>query len=333
MSEESDNVIHVRFGKDGAERVPPPPPPAPVAPEPVHISQKRFEHDPLAGLYTLAEVARLFAFTEGRLRHWDRIGFIQPSGRAKQRRYYTFQDLLGVRVAKGLMDQGVPLNRVRRSVEALKGALPKVTRPLSELSVQADGSTVVVRGEDGAFEPETGQLVLNFEVRDLKDDVVRVLRTSSPDKRRLAYEAYLEGCRLDEDEGTSVEAEAAYRRAIELDPALATAITNLGNLCFRRGETAQAKALYEQALAVDADQPEALYNLGFLHFERGDIERAARSFAQALKSDPSFADAHFNLAMAYEELGRQHEARPHWQAYVRLDPAGPWADIARRHLQ
>jgi hypothetical protein len=36
--------------------------------------------------------------------------------------------------------------------------------------------------------------------------------------------------------------------------------------------------------------------------------------------------------MAYEELGRHGDARPHWDSYLRLDPTGPWAEIARRHL-
>ena len=51
-------------------------------------------------------------------------------------------------------------------------------------------------------------------------------------------DAYLEGCRLDEDEATLDRAEACYRRAITLDPALANALTNLGNLRFRRGDSA-----------------------------------------------------------------------------------------------
>jgi len=279
-------------------------------------------------------VARVFGLTESRLRYWDRTGFLSPSAQSGRRRYYTFQDLIGLRVAKGLLDRGIALRQVRKSMEALRTSLPRVLRPLSELRVVADGQTVLVRGEDGAFEPTTGQLVLDFEVSSLRDDVVRVLRHDrTPSRHReAAYDHYLEGCRLDEEEATFEDAERAYRRALALDPSLSNALTNLGNLRFRMGALAEAEQLYRQALQVDSAQPEAHYNLGFLCFERGEPEQAAECFRRAVERDPAFADAHFNLAMSYEELGRHDEARRHWEIYVELDPSGPWAEIARRHL-
>ncbi len=337
MSDDRDNVIHVRFGRDGGRRISAPPSAAEEPPAQTRGTARgrSRREDPLADLYSVSEVARVFGLTSSRLRSWDRSGFIQPSARSGRRRYYTFQDLIGLRVAKGLLDEGVPFRQVRRSVEALRGSLPRVVRPLSELRVVADGQTVVVKAEEGAFEPTTGQLVLDFEVSSLRDDVVRVLKNhpTVTERRQAAYDFYLEGCRLDEDDTTIDRAEAAYRKALELDPSLSNALTNLGNLRFRRGFAHEAEELYLKALSVDPTQPEAHYNLGFLYFESGAPDRAAESFRQALAHDPAFADAHFNLAMAYEETGRYLDARPHWETYLKLDPAGPWAEIARRHLQ
>jgi hypothetical protein len=37
--------------------------------------------------------------------------------------------------------------------------------------------------------------------------------------------------------------------------------------------------------------------------------------------------------MVLEELEKRQEARPHWEAYLKLDPTGSWADIARSHLK
>ncbi len=332
-----DNVIHVTFGPRGGRRTDPPGPTASSGAKGPHRgeSERDRRDDPLADLYSRGEVARLFGYTESRLRYWDRTDFISPSAEASGRRFYTFQDLISIRAAKGLLDGGVPLRKVRRSVEALRRSLPRVARPLSELHVVADGSTMLVRDEAGAFEPTTGQLVLDFSVEALRDDVVRVLRRGAPsaEHQRAAYEHYLEGCRLDEDESTWDGAETAYRRAIALDPGLSNAVTNLGNLRYRRGRLEEAEHLYERALVIDPEQPEALYNLGFLRFERGEPGAAAEWFERALAIDPSFADAHFNLAMAYEEMGRYDDARPHWGTYIELDPNGSWAEIARRHLQ
>lgn len=286
-------------------------------------------------LYTTSEVARIFSLPETRLRSWDRRGFISPSGKRGRLRYYTFQDLIGIRAAKGLLESGMSIVRVRRSVRALRESLPKVLRPLNELRVTSDGSRVVVTGDGGSFDPETGQLLLDFRVRNLADHVVRTLKRTGPTTRpepKTAFEWYLEGCRLDEDERTWKQAEMAYQRAIEIDPRLANAHTNLGNLRYRRGQTAEARALYLRALEFDPCQPEAHYNLGFLAFEAGQTADAVPLFRTALQFDSGFSDAHFNLAMALEEIGESRAARQHWERYLEIEPEGPWADIARRHL-
>jgi tetratricopeptide (TPR) repeat protein len=327
---ESDNVIHVAFG-DGGGRIQARPP-TEVAPEPQRVEPRQ---DPLNDLYSASDVARLFNLAASRLRYWDRTGFLSPTGRRGRRRCYTFQDLVGVRAAKTLIDAGVPLQRVRRSVDSLRSILPKVTRPLTELRVQADGHSVVVKDAQGSYEPSTGQGVLDFDLSQLREDVVKTLQRHGEldPKKRNAYELYLEGCRLDEDEATFAQAEEMYRRATELDPELANALTNLGNVRFRRGFPRDAEELYRKALAIDSDQPEAYYNLGFLYYERGDAKLAVPCFARAVDTDPAFADAHFNLAMALEEVGQRVNAKKHWQIYLQLEPQGAWAEVARRHLK
>ncbi|MEM7434664.1 MAG: tetratricopeptide repeat protein [Myxococcota bacterium] len=325
-SGDRDNVIRVGFGADGKlVRTP--------GSAPLHEPAKHPESgsNPGEGLFTVSEVARLFGYRPSRLRYWHRSGVIEPSARVGRRSYYTFQDLVGVRAAKGLLEKGVPLTQVRRTVETLRKTLPDTARPLSELRVVAEGGTVVVRDDAGAYEPTTGQQVIDFSIDGLESDVVRVLRSGGADRSR-AYEYYLEGCRLDEEEGTFERAEEAYQKALSLDPMLSNALTNLGNLNYRRDRLDEAEQYYRRALSLDPEQPEALYNLGFLHFERDEITNAIVLFRQAVRSDPSFADAHFNLAMALEEKGDHAGARPHWHHYLALEPAGSWAEIAQKHL-
>ena len=331
MNDESDNVIHVSFTKDGAHRVLPGARPAAVSPAP---EPRASSADPLSDLYAREEVARLFDIPEGRLVYWQRRRFIEPSVRVGRQRFYSFQDLISIRAAKGLIDRGVPTREVRRSVEALREALPRVVRPLSELRIVADGASVVVQDAAGAFEPLTGQLVLDFRVRSLREDVVRRLRSvPSAEHRRGAYDFYLDGCRLDEDEATMDRAEEAYRKALELDPTLANAVTNLGNIAYRRGDLEGAAKAYQRALAIDPNQPEAHYNLGYLRLEDGARESALSHFERALALDPGFADAHFNVALTLSELERSEEAEAHWRSYLSLEPTGPWAEVARRHLR
>lgn len=350
MSEDRDNVIRIEFGRDRARR--PLRGPGSESPkddarvEPMTeaaspaIAPPRAERsvdapraDPLADLYSAADVVRLFALDPKQLRRWMRRGIVAPSVARGRTKLFTFQDLISVRAAKGLVDAGVPEGVVQKSVAALTHSLPKVVRPLTEMRVIADGQRLVVQDERGAYEPTTGQSVLDFSVSVIREDVVRVLRAEpSEADRRSAYQHYLEGCRLDEDETTMDRAAEAYQRALELDPSLACAYTNLGNLSYRRSDVEAAVSYYTRALGLDAEQPEAHYNLGFLSLSAGDAGRAATHLEHAVAHDPSFADAHFNLALAYEELARHADARRHWERYLVLDPDGPWATVARRHL-
>jgi tetratricopeptide (TPR) repeat protein len=289
--------------------------------------------EPTRDVYTRLEVMKLLGATAARLRSLEKHAVVVPSGRRGARRAYTFQDLIALRAAMGLIGQGVKLREVVRSVQALRTQLPRVKKPLLELKIAGDGRKVVVRSTEGAFEPKTGQMVLDFDVRALREDVVRVLRPAVKQHRaRAAFEIYRRASELDEDPKTLDEASRLYRQAIELDPLLAIAYTNLGNILFRKGDDTSAEALYLKALAIDPRQPEAKYNLGYLMLERHELDVAIRYFQGAIEADPRFADAYFNLAMAYEELGDRRNARPLWRTYLELEPTGTWADIARQHL-
>jgi DNA-binding transcriptional MerR regulator len=324
-------VIHVAFGSNGGRMREPAATPgdntAPSIPPPDG-------REPVTDVFTRREVAKLLGVTETRLRSLDRAKIVSPSGQRGKQRAYTFQDLIALRATRELLEHRVRLRDVARAIGALRHALPRVTRPLQELRIVGDGRSVVVKSEGGTFEPITGQMVLDFQVQALRDDVVRVLRPETGQARaRTAYDLYVQASALDEDPKTYNEAEALYERAIRLDPSLAIAYTNLGNIRFRRGDEAGAVDLYRRAIEVDTRQPEGHYNLGYVMLERGDARAATAYFEQALLGDPRFADAHFNLAMAWEQLGERGRARPHWRKYLELEPSGTWADVARDHLK
>jgi tetratricopeptide (TPR) repeat protein len=290
--------------------------------------------EPLTDLFTRVEVAKLLGVSATRLRSLDRAKIVSPSGHRGRQRAYTFQDLIALRATHELLEHRVTLRDVARAIGALRQVLPRVTRPLQELRIVGDGRRVVVRAEEGSFEPLTGQMVLDFQVQALRDDVVRVLRPETSQARaRTAYDIYVQASALDEDPATYDEAEELYKRAVHLDPSLAIAYTNLGNIRFRRGDEAAAEALYRRAIEVDLRQPEAHYNLGYVMLERGDARGSTAYFERALEGDPRFADAHFNLAMAWEQVGEAGRARPHWRKYLELEPSGTWADVAREHLK
>ncbi len=322
-----DNIIHVRFGNGGG-RI------KRVGGDGASFGGATAEVlEPVTDLFSVKEVSKLLGLTPARLRSLDRAKIVSPTGERKGKRAYTFQDLIALR-ATLMLSRDVKMREVARAIGALRQALPRITRPLQELRLVSDGRRVVVRSHEGrSFEPVSGQLVLDFDVSRLQTDVVRVLRPETPIARaRTAYDLYVRASALDEEPATYDEAEALYREAIELDPLLAIAHTNLGNILFRRGRERDAEHFYLAAIAIDDRQPEAHYNLGYVMLERGDAKRASDHFEKAISRDSRFADAHFNLAMACEQLGERSRARIHWKRYLDLEPQGTWADIARKHL-
>jgi tetratricopeptide (TPR) repeat protein len=326
-------LIHVTFGAGGGRTGPeasglgttPAVHPTVPPPDP---------REPVTDLFTRREVARLLSVSEARLRSLDAAQIVSPSGYRGKQRAYTFQDLIALRATRELLEHKVRLRDVARAIGALRATLPRVTRPLQQLRIVGDGRRVVVRSDAGSFEPLTGQMVLDFDVQTLRDDVVRTLRPeTSAGQTTTAYDLYVRASALDEDPSTYDEAEQLYGRAIRIDPSLAIAYTNLGNIRFRRGDEAGAEVLYRRAIEIDTRQPEAHYNLGYVMLERGEALQATTYFERALGSDPRFADAHFNLAMAWEQLGERPKARPHWKKYLELEPSGTWSDVAREHLK
>ncbi len=290
--------------------------------------------EPVTDMFSAKEVAKLLGLTSAQLRSLDKAAVVSPAGERSGKRAYTFQDLIALRATRELLAKNIRLADVQKAVSALQKTLPRVVRPLQELRITSDGRKIVVRADEGAFEPISGQMVIDFHVGSLQRDVVTMLRPQTAEaKARTAYDLYMRASAMDEDPESFDEAEKLYKRAIDLDPGLAIAYTNLGNIRFRRGDAPGAEGLYRTALEIDSRQPEAHYNLGYVMLERGEPARAVPFFLRALQADPRFADAHFNLAMAYEATFERDRAVTHWQKYLELEPVGTWADVAREHLK
>lgn len=302
----------------------------------------------MSDAYSIKEVARLFSLQEARLRYWAQTGFVGPSLRRGGRAYYTFQDLVGVKVAKELIDSGLPLQRVRKNLDALRTSLPLIERPLSRLRVCSDGDRLVVLENDIAFEPQSRQLVMSFALEQLTAEIADVLvhpaqakpaalpaaaRAVPHDSPRKdsPYALFREGGRAEEaNDGTA--AESHYRRALELDPSFAAAFTNLGNVLAGRQALGEARECYEKALFLDPEQPEARYNLANLLFDLDDADSALAEYQRVVAACPEFSDAHFNLGLLCAKLGDRRSAERHLTLYLEADPESDWAARARECL-
>jgi tetratricopeptide (TPR) repeat protein len=268
--------------------------------------------------FSARDVAQIVGISESRVRYWAQTGVVGPSGRGHG---YSFQDLVGVKAAKELLDGGVTLQRARKNLEALRTQLG-AELPLSRMRVRSDGEQLLVSDGGAPFEPLTGQLVMDFALDELEGKL-RDFAVAAPPPSSAgvdgAWNWFIEAGRLEaagDDEG----ALTAYAKALDGDPALAAAHTNLGNLRYRRGERGQAREYYERALALDPEQPEARFNLGNLLDDVGDGDGARMEWLRVVATCPEFADAHWNLAVACTRAGDVEMARLHLRRYQALVP-------------
>jgi tetratricopeptide (TPR) repeat protein len=265
-------------------------------------------------------VAEILGLSIRDVQEHARAGYLHP-GRGPGRRYrFSFQDLVLLRAAKALADARVPEQRIRRSLRRLVRQLPK-GRSLSAVRVQADGHSVVVRDGETAWNPESGQLVLDLAVHRLARDAGPIARRNLEAARRAdragsAGDWYELGCEL---EATAPgEARDAYRRALELDPVHADAHVNLGRLLAEAGARAAAVEHYRAALEADPRHATAAFNLGVVLEGLGRRQQAVTAYQQALAADEGLADAHFNLSRLYERAGRKQAALRHLARYKAL---------------
>lgn len=297
-------------------------------------------------LYSIRDVARILAVQEARLRYWMQTGFVGPTVRKGGRFYYTFCDLVAVKAAKDLLAADIPLQKARKAVEALKKALPGDTHPHSKLRVCSDGDTIVALADDVAFEPIGGQVVMAFTVPSFGEHISEVLAMprvdpaapaqveDSPTEANggtTAYRHFVEACAaMDRDDLQT--AEHLFRQAIDLEPHMAAALTNLGNLVYRQGELEEARKLYERALEHDPNQPEARYNLANLLDDLGETDLAIAELRKVCAAAPEFADAHYNLGLMLAQVGGTSQAKQYLERYLELDGASEWASHARTYL-
>ena len=276
------------------------------------------------------DVQRILGLTAKQLDYWDRLRLVSPQ-KEPGSHFYDFRDLIGLRTVKQLIEQGVPVNRLQRALEALREKLSKVRAPLAELRILFDGKDVIVERHGARLEPVSGQFVLNFETREI-DERVRVIAHPAAADTRTADDWFAAALACESARRAKAEAIDAYNRALQADPQKIDALLNCGTLYYEDGNLARASEYFQRAIALDSDNALAHFNLGSVLDEIGDVEAARQQFRLALRLHPDFPDAHYNLAFVCEKLRAFSEAREHWQAYIRLEPVGPWSSYARERL-
>jgi tetratricopeptide (TPR) repeat protein len=264
------------------------------------------------------QAARITGLPAGRLRQCVRAGLVAPARDARGRLRFDFIDLVLLRTTRGLLKSRVPLRKIGTVLGSLRRQIGD--RPLTRLSVYADGKRVVAWDGASRWQPESGQFLFNFEADAVLRRAAAVARLPLPARTKLPSLTADQWCDLamEIEDGSPLEARAAYHHAIDLEPGSIVARINLGRLLHGDGNLVGAEAHFREAVRHDPSCALGWYNLGVVLEDRGKSDDAIPCYEQAVAADDTLADAHWNLSLLYERAGRHRDALRHLAAYRKL---------------
>ena len=162
---------------------------------------------------------KLTGLTPRQIDYWDRTHFIKPSVKEAAGygtgRLYSFEDVVQLKVARTLIDKGVSLQKIRKSITYLKKNFPDVKKLLTEMRFLTDGETILVLGDKKEKILDTlarGQMVFALAIGELIEELKGEVKKISQDRKykvtvsRKSYDVILH--HDTEDGGYWVECQA-----------------------------------------------------------------------------------------------------------------------------
>jgi tetratricopeptide (TPR) repeat protein len=105
-----------------------------------------------------------------------------------------------------------------------------------------------------------------------------------------------------------------------------------GEKAMTLGKGQAAWDAFRRATAMNPKSAKAWLKLGWAALDAGKKAEAPRHFQRALSLSPSLSEAQFGLAEAYRFLGRADDAVAAYKEYLRIDPRGKDAAIAKNAI-
>ena len=308
--------------------------------------------------YSAQDVAKMLGLPPRRLRAYLRAGLLSAERNENGRLRFSFQDLLLLRTAEGLVAERIAPRRVVHALKKLRERLPEA-RPLTGVPLSADGNRVVAHDGAARWQPDTGQVLLAFPETDspsasetpvspcapfvarptpgrpgtlpaseVDEGAADALSSTSPSPSTSTSTSASADRAVSADdlyriaatleESDPVHAAHTYRQVLALDPEHADAHVNLGRLLHEAGEIAEAESHYRATLALRGDDATAAFNLAVAIEDQGRTDEALEQYERAVAIDSRNPDAHYNAARLYEKSGKLAAAIRHLRAYREL---------------
>lgn len=95
------------------------------------------------------------------------------------------------------------------------------------------------------------------------------------------------------------------------------------------GNLEAADAAAKKAVELDGNSPQAQYQLGLVESARGNQALAATAFAKAAELDPQMAYAHYEAGMAFYKAKKVDRMAVYFENFLKLAPDAPEAPAVK----
>lgn len=136
--------------------------------------------------YSTNLVRKLTGATLNQLKYWVRINLVSPEREGKSS-FYSFKDIIKLRVLASLRNKGLSLQKVRKGIETLSKMLPE-DEPLSRLIIYTDGIDMIVVEKGKYFSAITRQQYLRFDTEQIGAEIIGLQKSGDwhPDKKDIS---------------------------------------------------------------------------------------------------------------------------------------------------
>jgi tetratricopeptide (TPR) repeat protein len=117
-------------------------------------------------------------------------------------------------------------------------------------------------------------------------------------------------------------AKAFLLKALEVDPASISVLSQLGYIFVRQSDYPQAIETYQKVAELDPGRADTFFNLGYIFAVTENYSKAKEMYSRVIQLAPDFLDeALFNLAMVQAQLGERAECIKSLEQAVEINPA------------
>jgi DNA-binding transcriptional MerR regulator len=128
--------------------------------------------------YPTSLVRKLTGATLNQLKYWVRISLVSPQREGKSS-FYSFKDIVRLRVLVSLRNNGLSLQKVREGINNLSKMLPD-DEPLTRLIIYTDGIDMIVVEKGKYFSAITRQQYFRFDTEQIGAEIIDLQKSGTP---------------------------------------------------------------------------------------------------------------------------------------------------------